>query len=88
MNAATTPVQDFEALAAMCGVDALTVQLAAEGVARRLVALFGGAEQAAAQMSDASVRAALSHYTEAMRGYAEQAAADPRQIIELLRAAH
>lgn len=84
MNAATTLDQDFTALADQCGVDAMTVQLAAEGVARRLVALFGGAEQAAALMNDAAVGAALTHYTASMRRCAEQAAADPRQIIELL----
>ena len=90
MNAAATLDRNIEDLAAQCGVDAQTVQMAAEGVARRLVVLFGGAEQAAEQaaeqMSDTSVRAALTHYTDSMRRCAEQAAADPSQIIGLLLA--
>jgi hypothetical protein len=86
MNAAATLDRSIEDLAAQCSVDAHTVQMAAEGVARRLVALFGGAEQAAGQMSDTSVRAALTHYTDSMRRCAEQAAADPSQIIALLLA--
>lgn len=86
MNVQATLDQDIASLADQCGVDAMTVQQAAEGVARRLVALFGGAEQAAENMGADSVRAALSHYTETARQLAEQAIADPSQIIGMLYA--
>ena len=86
MTANTTLDHDIAALAEQCGVDAITVQLAAEGVARRLAALFGGAEQAAEQMDAAAVAAAMNHYTASMRACTERALADPGQIIALLYA--
>lgn len=81
MTEQTTIAQHIEQIAQQCGVDALTVQLAAEGVTRRLVALFGGAEQAAAGINGETVEAALLHYTNAMQQLGEQALADPSQII-------